>query len=635
MVTLFLRGVAALTTVLAWPGAHALTIGPGQGVRFFQHDHVSAAQTVNNTGIGSVVVDLNQLRKRSGLASGFVNVSTSKGWVVRNLPVLAEEVYPYSKISAELDLGVSTGVDLLTLSASVDYSASVKTAYFGVVESWDVEPLTLSIGGAGTVAVTGPPSVPNLTDILFGDPTNNDTVTQFDHPNIEAAQNQCMPTSVANSLQFLKDTTGLQLPHEHKPGLKPSVSAGDTSLVGQLEEAMGRSVTDRRHGAGVWGLQGKLKYLAQNNLAGSVSVKHWGSGDSNSGASNASATVGGVTATSKAGGTAINFDALLEAMREGQNCELVYSWPTGAHAVDLVAAGKTNGRPWLVHGSDLNQGSDTDGAGPSGFRFEHLSDPDQNGLLNLSGTDKEVVQVICEKYDPPPASVTVIETADPAGHSCCVSPPPATIVIETSGSTLRMSGNASWLPLVGMVSATGSFDLASSSTVAGFNNVKSRFVGTHANGSYDGTVTIGTQGELFGVPISYRVRVTDAPAPVRPAIRVNGFRTEAAAQVGEMLKVSISMKAGQSAGQAGDWWLVMLTAEGQWYNFDLLTMAWKPGLAALYSGSLFSFPYFGLPTLDGLPAGTHSFFFAYDGVPNGALDGNSLVYNRTTLTVRP
>ena len=243
--------------------------------------------------------------------------------------------------------------------------------------------------------------------------------------------------------------------------------------------------------------------------------------------------------------------------------------------------------------------------------------------------------MICEKYVPPPATVTVIETTDPAGHSCCVNPPPATLVVQTSGSSLTMSGSASWLPLTGTLGTSGMFDLNSSSTVAGFNNVKSRFTGTYANGGYDGTLTIGTQGELFGVPISHRLRVAAAAAPVRPAIRVNGFRHEVAAQVGEMLKVSVSMQAGQSAGQAGDWWLVVATADGQWYNFDLLTMSWKPGVVALYSGPLFSFPYFGLPTLDGLPVGTHSFFFAYDGVPNGVLDGGSLVYEHTSLTVRP
>lgn len=614
---------------------HALSVGPGQGVRFLQQDYVTATALVSNTELGTVELDLNQLRKTTGMASGYLNVATNKGWVVKNLPVLAENVYPYSRISAEIDLGVSKGTDLATLSASVDYSATLLSAYSGTFSSYGVEATTVSIGGAGTTPVTASPSVPNLTDILFGDQTGNDTVTQFDHPNIEAATNQCMPMSVANSLQFLEDTTGLRVPHEHKPGLKPSVSPGDDSLVGQIEEAMGRSVTDRRHGSGVWGLQGKLRYLAQNNLAGSVSVKHWGSGDSNSGANHASVTVGGVTASSTAGGVAINFDALLEAMREGQNCEVVYSWPDGAHAVDVVAAGKTRGKPWLVHASDLNQSSDSEGAGPTGLKFEYLNDPDGNGLQNLSGSNKEITQVICEKYVPPPATVTVIETMDPAGHSCCVNPPPPTVVVQSSGSSLKLTGSASWLPLQGTLASNGVFDLSSSSTVAGFDRVISRFTGTFANGSYDGTITVGTQGELYGQSISYRVQITPAGATLRPSIRVNGFRREVAANAGEMLKVSIGMEAGPSVGQPGDWWLVVVTADGQVYSFDLLSMAWRPGLASLYTGPLFSFPYFGLPTLDGLPQGTHSFFFAFDSVPNGSLDTSWLVYDRTSLTVRP
>lgn len=79
----------------------------------------------------------------------------------------------------------------------------------------------------------------------------------------------------------------------------------------------------------------------------------------------------------------------------------------------------------------------------------------------------------------------------------------------------------------------------------------------------------------------------------------------------------------------------MTTADGQWFHYDLARQSWQPGLAPTYSGPLFDIAYFGLPTLDGLPAGSYAFFFGFDGAANGVLDTASAVYERTVLTVRP
>lgn len=613
----------------------ALDIAPSQGISLFQISY-TGFQNGSNTATGMIEVNANLLRQTTGFTSGYVNMATSKGWVVKNLPVFDESKYPYSKISTYFDLGVQAGTASVQTTVAIQVSAAPVNS-FAVSPRTDfpVAARTMSIGGipAATgatraAAVAAPPAPPNLNDILFGDQSRNDTVTQFDHPNIEAAVNQCMPASVANSLQYLKDTQGLQLPHENKPGLK-----GDDSLVGQLDAAMNRTATSRTSGQGTWGLSGKLSYLAANGLAERVVVTHWGDeGGTNSGSGNVSSTASGVTATSTGKGANVDFDAVLESLRGGQDCEVIYSWPDGAHATDIVAAGRTGGVPWIVDGSDINQDSDSAGAGPGGFVFNYLNDPDNNKKLNLSGTNQEIVEVICEKYVPPPARTTVTEFRDPAGHLCCVTPPPATINVVISGGTLTLSGSASWLPMTGTISADGAFSLSSSSTVAGFSNVSSTFSGAASGGTYKGTITIGTKGELYGVPLAFDVTIAATPQPATPAVRVNGFRHDFHAYATDQpLKISLSMLAGAMAGKSGDWWIVTGTA-GSLYYLDISTVTWRSGLMPSYTGPLVDFPYIGLP-LASMPSGSYDIFFIYDSVPNGTLDIDSLVYDKIHLLV--
>lgn len=642
-------GMAGLGLLLAVTEVAAASLAPGQGVRLLQQEFNTATGMRRDTRTGFVEVDLPRLRQSTGLAAGYLNMATPQGWLVRNVPLPAEDSYPYAKLKVSFDTGSTSW--LSSIAASLSYSeASLDTYAHGDAHTYELATLTVSLGGAGTDVIVGAPAPPTFTDVLLGDPADNDTVIQFDHPNIEAADNACMPTAVANSLQFLENTQSLPVPHDHKPGLTPDRSAGDTSLVGQLEKAMGRQVTDRRHGEGTWGLQGKLKYLAGNGLAHRVQVRHWGAGgpgasngNPDSGTGEVSVTVGGTTLTSKGSGGKPSFDELLEAMRDGQNCEAVYAWPGGRHAVDLVGVGKHRGQPWLVHASDQDQDSDSDGAGPTGLVFETLKDTDGDGLLNLSGSDRYLETVICEKALPPPATVTVVAVDDPRGHTCCVPPPPPQLSVDRQGNRLRLipvnsgsQGAVSWLPLAGTVAADGRFDLVSRATVAGRPDVDSRFVGTYDGRVYEGELTIGTEGELLGVPLKYRLRITEAgPQAAQPAMRVNGYRRSVALRAADAVKVSLSLKAAALAGQAGDWWLVVMAPDGQWYHFDLASQAWQPGLAPTYSGALFDIGYFGLPTLAGLPTGTYSFFFGFDTAANGVLDIGSAVYENTVVTVQP
>lgn len=638
------KRLAAITVAAGlaggWAGpVAAVTVDATQGIRLQQVDFRLRTSTVARSSTGLVEIDTIRLRQTTGLSSGYLNVSTSRGWVLRNVPIPEEASFPYGKVLAKFNLGVSTGTAVSTLAAAIDYSPTLLSSFNGTRSTQAVTPRTLSPTG-GSVGGGAPPDrtpdPPDFEDIVFGGgPGPGDEFwVQWDHPNIEAANNQCVPMSVANSLQFLKVTAGLPVPHEHKPGLKPSVAKGDTSLVGQIEEAMGRQVTDRDTGSFTDfgdGLAGKLKYLAQAGLAGRVEVTHWTLKPDR----DRSSTVGTATAKSTYKGK-VDLAALMQATKGGQNCEIDVADPEGqnGHAVELVAMGRHQGNWWIKHASDQVQFDDTEGAGPDGVLFDYLTS-EANGTVSLSN-GHNIHMIICEKALPPPSTALILELTDPGGHLCCVNPPPGTLTVERDGAAITFRGSgASWLPLTGTINVDGSFEALSTTTVAGRSNVRTRFAGTFANGRYDGTLSVGTRGELNGVPISWRLQVVDPAAGTLPAMRVNGFRNDVAIRARDAVKPTISMRAGAQAGKPVDWWVVGQSADGQTFWYDLATHAWKPGLAATYTGPLMDVPYFGLPSFDGLPAGSYAFYFGFDTAPNGQLDISLATYERTVLTIRP
>jgi hypothetical protein len=631
----FSRIVGMWVVFLFMLPAWAVDLGTGNGVRFSQISYADVP-SLANTPVGWMEVDLNLLRNSTGVASGFLNVSTASGWVARNVPVLAETVYPYSRINTRIDLGVPLGTAVTQITATVSYSDTLLTAFSSAPATvFPVSGMSMSIGGGNGVSAGGPVTPPTFTDVLFSNPSANDAIIQYDHPNEQAASNQCAPMSVANSLQYLKDTQGLQLPHEHKMGLK-----GDNSLVGQLDTAGNRPATSRTVGSGQWLLQTKLNYVAANNLGSKIVTTQWGASGPDSGGADQSVTVNNVTVTAKGKGSKINIDELMQALREGQDCELVYHWGganPGAHAVDLVGAGKHNGNPWLLVASDITQAGqavngDSKGAGPEGFEFEYLGAP-VNGIYTSSGGNV-IDQVICEKVVPPQVTETVTSVTDPAGHSPFVDPPPANVWLAVNGTTMTLSGNASWMmPMTGTINATGSFSLASTATVAGFSNVTSTFIGALQGNNYIGNFSVGAGGQLpSGQPISWGVSIPRVLGTPNFAMRMNGFRHHLESMPSELLRPSVSVRAGTQAGQSGDWWLAA-AAGGSFYHFDLATMSWQPGLVATHTGALGDLPFFALPYLT-LPSGEYDFYFGFDSVPDGALTLEALSFEKLRATVQ-
>lgn len=616
---------------LVW--AQGVALLPGQGVTFYQLSYPAVSGGAASA-TGLLELELYRLRQLAALEAGYLNVATPAGWVVRNLPIQNETHFPYATLSRAFNLGVSAGTVVSSSLAEVRFSADPVTSFnVTPATSYSVVAKDIVQGGApysGSAAVPPPPQDLGFPSITLSSRAAGSSrlAVQMDHPNVEAAINQCMPMSVANSLQYLKDKTGLPVPHEHKPGLK-----GDNSLVGQLDTAMDRPVTDRQHGSGTWGLTGKLKYLAENGLANRVQTQHWGvGGDAEPNNTNVSVTSGNVTARSTGRGS-LNFDQIFTALQEDQDCEMVYSWPGGAHAVDLVAAGEDNGKRWVTHASDLNQADDSKGAGASGFMQEELSD-----TWGINKSNATVVQVICQKALPPPTTVTVTETIDPAGHSCCVDRPPSQWLITRSGNQLSLAaatGSASWLPVSGSIGSDGSFNLSGLFTVAGFSNVNTSFTGSLQGGNMTATVVIGTRGELFGTPITYKLSGQGTAAPIRPAVRVDGFRHQVASDQAALRRLSVSLDPGDQVGQPAEYWVVA-QAGGQLYSLNS-QLQWTPGLTPYYAGPLAQVSYLPLPHTvlpAEIPQGSYTLYFGVDTRVNGSLDLDALSYDQLSWTVR-
>ncbi|KAA3658650.1 MAG: hypothetical protein DWQ04_24485, partial [Chloroflexi bacterium] len=241
-------------------------------ISFNQVDFTWTEVKLMNSNTGEFLVDISSLVISSSLTSGYINISTNLGWVVRNLPVISN--FPYSNISTNFDLGTTPGVDITSIQAYIEFSSEpVINFEGGHFTTFPVGSTKYNAEGFEESVSEIPLAPPSIALLNFQDEGIVDINLQLNHPNVEAAKNQCLPASVANSFQWLENTYSVTVPHPNIPGL-----GNDGSLVGELETKMGRTFTDRRDGEPLQaepGLTGKLMYLAGNNMT-SLEVKHQG-----------------------------------------------------------------------------------------------------------------------------------------------------------------------------------------------------------------------------------------------------------------------------------------------------------------------------------------------------------------------
>jgi hypothetical protein len=332
------------------------------------------------------------LHTATGIASGYLNVFTSLGWVVRNLPVLS--TFPYPRTSTSFHLSSTNGVNVASLGANVQFSASPVVTFGG-------GPLTtFSVGDAPydaegrNVAITGPPPVPpspgSVTFVLGG---LIDAKWQTGHPAmIQTADNQCGPAAIAHSMNWLDQQYGIWDPPgsgpPHVPGLGVVPAGSDGSMVGDLDEAMMRGGTDRKAGDPVSDpvfMTGKLQFIADNELC--LSIKHQ--------ARNMQLQMDFSHAgqTSLFEGSSPSTSFIKREICAGEDVELGWSYPGGGgHWVSVTGCGTVLGLPFVSYTSDTVQSPDDctappdaipDNEGTGSVCHSFVHDTDGDGLLNL------------------------------------------------------------------------------------------------------------------------------------------------------------------------------------------------------------------------------------------------------------
>jgi len=561
----------------------AVEITQGQGVNFYKVTLAFEDETVSDSGVGQIGVNFLTLRYVTGIESGYLNVSINGKWIFKNFRVAPENEYLYPSVASSFFLDnntdtqissyvsyTSSPTDSFSIGAEATYQLTDYTTHIGTDNSDQTGLLTSTNELLTMVSSSGQRSNNDNRNTVTTTSGNNWSTVQYDHPNIEAAQNQCMTASVANSLQYLEDTTTFEVPNNNVAGLK-----GDNSLVGQLDTFADRNVTSRRAGSGLMEhklLTGKLSYLISHGLENQIKTVYWGSSDlyndSTSNTVSASVNVNGEMKTSSAqrGGTDVNFNDIKNQIQNGADCELIYDWyrveggvlkVKGAHAVDIYAVGETNGKQWIDVLSDMNQSSDTSLGGRYQGALRLEINASRNGQLETGQIQfmRSVRSVICEYVIPselPPtptptptptpvatptptpviasptptptpviatptpgiatgtAILKIIDLIDTAGHEPFTGTLGSSVNISAgSGSSVTFSGDNSWYPMLGTLSGN-SLSLQSTATVAGVNNVSSTFTGTVDNNTITGRYTIGANNELFGVPLIYDVEITTA-----------------------------------------------------------------------------------------------------------------------------
>lgn len=116
-------------------------------------------------------------------------------------------------------------------------------------------------------------------------------------------------------------------------------------------------------------------------------------------------------------------------------------------------------------------------------------------------------------------------------------------------------------------------------------------------------------GDAFAVGNSGRVLHLSVSPPA-PDIKANGSDAALFISSGETLSITASLDAEGSSGPEADWWIVVDSPFGLFYFHS--SGNWLPGIEPTYRKALASLNSFEVLNSSGLPAGTYTFYFAYD-----------------------
>jgi hypothetical protein len=329
----------------------------------------------------------------------FLSISNPSNVILANTPILLP---PFDQgLSNQLFPFSANSIDITSLNVCVDVSESPTTPICESPDSFPVDTTLHVLGNCLSVtdipSLTEPPDI-NLDVPNFGVGGDGLDLTQPppNYKNVDASQNQCGPMSFANAMQQLEDQNDeINIPYPHIPGLY------DQSLVGILEKYMARGVpdpSDRRdsNAKGVFvenGLVGKLKFLIDNNLVELIETTVMDFYID----SDIVVHRGNVVLTAQSLGTKPTFEFIKDCFDAEGVVEMGYTHTTGAHATVITRAYEIFGNQYIKTLDDKNQSSDSSGTGRGSHLMWKLTDDDDDGLLNMSGPDREIFSVVCEK----------------------------------------------------------------------------------------------------------------------------------------------------------------------------------------------------------------------------------------------
>ncbi|MBK9128136.1 MAG: hypothetical protein IPM13_10085 [Phycisphaerales bacterium] len=350
-------------TLCSGDPAH-IQLSEGMGVAFRRLDFTFQLAPQPNSSTGLMSVSFAALAAATGLQTGFVNVYSAQGWVVRN--TLFDVTTGDEGTSTLFDIGPYSGSG--TLNAYVTAGAQPSFCFSGPLTarlSFVAPPLPWNAEGGGAPR-TGVPRPPDVSPVEFENvgpglgPRFGYRVRQkinFETtPNIHQDQNQCAPASVANSLGWLGDTYGVAIPDAHTEGIR------DGSLVGELDKKMNRPAHGGV-GSAVEFLNGKLDYIDSERLADQLHIKHkqapgvdWIDGDR---------SVGDATSHVNTDPNVSLWEWIAGEIEAGEDVEVRIGWfdpndpeVTGGHYMRITGCGKLFGIPYLEWIHDAAQGFD-------------------------------------------------------------------------------------------------------------------------------------------------------------------------------------------------------------------------------------------------------------------------------------
>lgn len=331
-------------SVIDFPGVH---LPPDMGLDLFQINFTFENVQQEYSSYGLAATDFEKLSGMVDFTFGFINLySPVFGWVVQNMIFDLTSGYP--GLSTMFNLGFEEpmsgyqGFAILTEAPIYDFTP-IEYDFF-VIESIDYN-------AQGRNAPIGniPAPIP-FDSIKFQEGGRNDLVWQHGHVNIEQDVNQCGPAAVANSLQWLENDQGIDVPHEHRPGIR------DSSLVGELDKAMQRQPHQTVSDANA--LRGKIKYVDDNNLTDTLKLKHKNRKGTTF-VANDTVKVGNTMSVANTDTALSLIDWILQELKDGEDVELGIGWDGGGgHWVDLIGGGYVDGVPWFAWVHDANQAYD-------------------------------------------------------------------------------------------------------------------------------------------------------------------------------------------------------------------------------------------------------------------------------------